>query len=95
MQHNTVKFIEKVTELAARFGFEISNETVGESVATVFVLKTDKAHLEIQITAKHCFVIDENQKQEIFKKSTIGWDKKSLEYIKKLLTAYTCLNMLQ
>lgn len=72
MQHNTFEFIEKVTNLAARFGFKVSSKIVGESIATVFILKNDKPHFEVQITSKRCIVIDGNRKQEIFKKSTMG-----------------------
>jgi hypothetical protein len=53
------------------------------------VLKDYKAHFEVQITGKCCIVIDENKKQKTFKKSIMGWDKKSLEYIEELLTAHT------
>jgi len=95
MQHNTHEFIEKVTELATRFGVKISKETVGKSVATVFILKNDNVHLEVQITAKRCIVIDGNQQQETFDKSISGWDQRSLEHIKELLTDYKNLNILQ
>lgn len=95
MKHNTFEFFEEVERLAERYDLGVSKETVGESVGIIMKMRIDKASVEVEITAGRCTVIDEEGRQETFKKSISGWDQRSLEHIEKLLTAYNRLDRLQ
>ncbi|MGB2862609.1 MAG: hypothetical protein WBC05_04715 [Sedimentisphaerales bacterium] len=92
MKHNTSQFREKVERLAERYDLGVSNKIVGESVGAVIKLTIDKVRVEVEITAGRCTVIDEEGRRETFKKSSSGWDQRSLEHIEKLLTAYNRLD---
>jgi hypothetical protein len=92
MKHNTSQFREKVEKLAEQYDLVVSNKIVGESVGAVIKLTIDKVCVKVEITAGRCIVIDEEGRQETFKKSICGWDQRSLEHIEKLLTAYNSID---
>ena len=85
MTQNTNEFIEKVTNVAKQYGFEVSSETDGQSVDGDWKATIGNAGVEIQITAGCCIVTDEQGNSKQFDTSQNEWNQESLGHIETLL----------
>lgn len=96
MSQNVNGFIEKVTELAEKYGFQVSVKKVGESVATFWELSIVNADVVVEIGNGRCIVTDREEDVKEFtrpqsEESRIGeyrteeWEQESLDHIETLL----------
>ena len=85
MEQNTNEFIEKVGNVAERYGCKASSEKDDQSVDTNWKLRIDNAGVEVKVTAQWCTITDEEGNSKQFDKSQNEWNQESLDHIETLL----------
>ena len=98
MSQDVNGFIEKVIELAEKYGYKVSYEPLGKgkSVATFWELTIDNAEVVVETGNGRCIVTDKEENVKEFKRPqseecrigeyrTEEWEQEGLDHIETLL----------